>query len=357
MKLPIKGIKNKTILEEIYVLKGIAIIGLIIIHLNPPLINLSISRLLVLKIIGTFAMPMFIFASGFLYGLSRLEVTSFADYISFVAKKFKRLMVPYLVMSCLILVLKYFATKLVSIQYMVDKDFWKYMLFNPVKGFAAFLWYLYVLYFVFLIFPILKKLVRNSFVLFLLILSIYLIPIPQTFYFNHGLIRGFLIYFCLGYLFSYCKFEIINVYIHYLFILFLGLLVILSVKRESIADVLNIFMNHDVVNKVFKIIMVSVGVLTYYYLSLLIKRYENLLFHLLRYIGVYSASIYLFHTISIGIVRIFFIDILGMKENLFALISVFGFICGIVFPILITKYFLNKFEILPNLILGVKKTP
>jgi fucose 4-O-acetylase-like acetyltransferase len=60
-----KGLKGKVLLEEIYVLKGIAIIGVILIHMNLYLINASVNNFLKLPI-AAFAMQIFMFTSGYL---------------------------------------------------------------------------------------------------------------------------------------------------------------------------------------------------------------------------------------------------------------------------------------------------
>ena len=105
----IRAKKSKTYLDEIDVLKGIAIIGVIILHMYFPLVNNSIHN--ILKIIFVqFSMPIFMFASGLLFGFSRSEISSFSNYITFVTKKFKRIIVPYLVLSGFIIIIKYFAS-------------------------------------------------------------------------------------------------------------------------------------------------------------------------------------------------------------------------------------------------------
>jgi len=347
-------LKNKTFLDEIYVLKGIAIIGVVILHLYVSLISDSFYYLSV-KIIAQFSIPMFMFTSGFLYGYSRTEVSDLSNYIDLIIRKFRRLMVPYFIISGIIIILKYLAESHVALIFPVDQNFWKYLLFNPIKGFAPFLWYLYVLFIVLLIFPLLNRIIQNSSFLLLLIFILYIIPIPEFFYFNHELIRGFLLLFCLGYICSNRWFDKINLFGPYLFIISLVLLVIIIMWEETINVAMsNIFGHNNIMSLLFKLLSECLALLTYYCFSILITKRCNWLARGLKYLGMYAASIYLLHSISMGAVRIVFIDILQPNENLYYLISILLFISGIIVPVLITKYIMNRSKTLSLLILGVR---
>lgn len=181
------------------------------------------------------------------------------------------------------------------------------------------------------------------------------IPIPEFFYFNHRLFIEFLLYFYLGYLYSHYKCDTYNLYSLYLGILFLGLSVVFFIQRESISGILNMFLNNYAVHVLVNFLMSLIGIMTYYYLSVVVKNSQSRLFRMLKKIGTYSAAIYLFHSISMGAVRIIFVDIFNLNSNFYPLISIILFISGIVLPILIVKYIIKKFPILPPLILGVDK--
>jgi len=328
--------------------------GLIVLHMHPPLINAAITQSLK-DILGQFSMEIFMVASGFLFGIARLEIYSLSDYSAFITKKFKRLMVPYFVLAGIILLLKFPAQQFVTLFSPVTHDFWKHIFFDPVGGFATFLWFLYILFFIFLIFPILQKILCNSMVLFLFLLIMYLIPIPSFSYFNHYLLRWFILFFYSGYVFSRCKIESVSVYSPYLFIILSVLVVLLTRQRGPVMDSLRILIGYKLANNLLKLIIALMGTFAYYYLSVLIKKYKNPLFHMLKYLGTYSTSIYLLHTISMASIRILCLDILDLNVKLFPLVSVLIFISGIMLPIFITKYIIDKFDILPPLILGVKK--
>ncbi len=345
--------KRKSYLEEIDVLKGIAIIGVVIYHMQLPLVNPYISNLLI-KHLFSYSMPIFALASGFLFGFDRVEMDSFSGYLTFVSKKFKRLMVPYFMISAIILFLKLCAGMFFTLNFPVDRNFWKYLLFNPLEGFAAFLWFLYILFFIFLLFPIINKFIRNRLLLFFIIMVMNFIPFPQTFYFNHVLFREFLIFFYLGCLYSSFNNEYIKLHSSHYCILSLGLLVLLSIQKETVTGLLNIIFSNQIADRLSDYLIFISGTQVYYFISVLIKKKFNPLFSLLKYIGLFSSPIYLLHSVSMGATKVIFINFLNPNISLYSSISILLFISGIVLPILITKYIINRFEVLPPLILGVK---
>jgi peptidoglycan/LPS O-acetylase OafA/YrhL len=341
-------------LEEINILKGIAIIGVIIKHMQITFINQSANSFF-MNIFAEFYMEIFMFASGFLFGFSRVEISSLDDYVAFIKKKFKRLMVPYFVISGVIFATKLIASKITTLYFPVSTDFWKYLLFNPVGGFATFLWFLYFLFATFLVFPVMQKLIKNSFLLWTLLLSACLIPIQPFFYFNPGLLRWFLLFFCAGYIYSNMNYEAINEYSKYLCLLTFALLGILVVSGDSIAGYLSVYINNYTVEQFLRIIIILLGTLAYYYLSVYIIKRKNFLFHVMKYLGTYSTSIYLLHTIAMGAAIYLFINVLQLSDNLYPEISVVIFLTGFIAPVLVTKYIINKFQCLPPLLLGIKR--
>ncbi len=319
-----------------------------------PLINAAITNAIT-QTIAQYSMEIFMFSSGFLFGISKLEISSFSDYYTFVRKKFKRLIVPYFVLSGIILLFKFTAQHFVTIKNPVKIEFWKYIIFNPFEGFATFLWFLYILFVVFIIFPVLQKILRNPIALFVFIFVIFLMPFPSFSYFNHYSLRRFLLVFYTGYLYSGFKFESINKFSLYLFILVSLTLILLNDQWRPIMHVLKTFTTEYSAYNFMNYIEILLGTFVFYYLSVLIKTYKGPLFHITKYLGSYSAPIYLLHTISMGGIRIVCFDVFGMNMSFRPLASILIYLSGIVLPVLITKYIINKYDVLTLVILGVKK--
>lgn len=344
--------KDKLIIPEINILKGIAIVCVVLFHMYPPLSRStghfwSYFR----NIIDMVQMPTFMFASGFLYGFSGSEILSKSDYYAFVKKKFKRLMIPYLTVSLIIFFIKYLVGFFVTLKYPVDQNFWKYIIFHPYEGFATFLWFIYVLFIIFLIFPIMKKYLKNSYILFLLILMIYFIPLPGYVYFNLDLVRTQLVFFYIGYLYATNRERSLNIHPKYLCLFFTIIFGFLYIKQAVFWDSLGQFMAYRLTNLLFGIS----GMISLYYLSVLLSKKKNLLFYIFNIMGVYVAAIYLLHTIPMGLVSLCLQQYFKLSGYLFILIVSLIFISGTVLPMLSAKYIIDKSWILSFLILGVNK--
>ena len=300
--------ENKNILHEMNVLKGIAITAVVIIHLDPLLLNSSSYIKRAILTFGSF-MYIFMFVSGFLYGHSRIEIKSLSAYCDFVAKKFKRLMVPYFILSLIILLLKYIAGNFIVLKVPLDQNFWKYILINPAGGFSEFLWFLYVLFLIFMIFPVLKNLSKNSYVLFLIVIFIYFYPIKDGYYFNYERVKYYLVFFYIGYLCSKNQFGMksINIKLYYLtcFISFAILFIEKDTFSELLAEVTTIYESHRLV----ELFLGTLGTLSFYHLSVYLARKKNILFRMANYVGLYSSAIYILHTISIGTITVLFVNI------------------------------------------------
>ena len=82
--------------------------------------------------------------SGMLFSLNEPIVGSLADYVKFIIKKSKRLLVPYFVISSIVLCLKAFAGLYFDLTHPIDNNVLYYLFFNPMAkltpdgGFATF---------------------------------------------------------------------------------------------------------------------------------------------------------------------------------------------------------------------------
>ncbi len=293
------------------------------------------------------------FVSGFLYGFSDTEIFSWPKYYAFVVKKFKRLMIPYFVVSLIVLVLKYIAGKYFPLVRPVDSDFWIYIFFNPSGGYASFLWFLYVLFIIFAIFPLLKYFSKNAYVLFLVALVIYFYPIGHNVYFNIDSVNYYLIFFYIGYLYSQTDFRKINIYAKYLCPLLFALSIICFINRDYSIYYVNQFMPFRYSKNLVNLLMGTLGLFSLYYMSVLITNGKKHIFRLFHYIGVFSAAIYMLHTIFMSPVKILMIEYLNYGRNSYTLISILSILSGIIFPIFTARYFINRYKILSFLILGV----
>jgi fucose 4-O-acetylase-like acetyltransferase len=293
------------------------------------------------------------FISGFLLGYSRYKIGSLSDYFNFIEKKFNRLIVPYLSISTIILIIKFTVGSFVPLRLQIENDFWKDILFYPYGGYATFLWFIYVLFIIFLVFPVFQRIFRKPVLLFYVFALLYYIPLDFRSYFSSGLVTHYILFFYIGYLYARTDLEKINSRYMYVGLISILLFILFIIYKISIINGLNELGAYAISNKLYIQLRGIIGVFTFYYLSVLIKKKIRPLYYLMSYIGVYSAAIYLLHTIFMGAVKNIFLQMpFGTSAALNNLLTV---LAGIILPILTVRFITNKNELLSRVLLGVRK--
>ena len=142
-------------------------------------------------VIYTFHMPLFMFASGFIYMATKKDIT----YRDFLLKKVKRLMVPYFSVSAIVITIKLLTEGHAYVENPVTWMSYVKMLYLPEAGY--FLWFIWALWWMFVISTLFKT---KQMRLGLLVLAIVLhyIPnfLPDVFCLRQ--FQGMLVYFMLG---------------------------------------------------------------------------------------------------------------------------------------------------------------
>lgn len=221
-------------------------------------------------------MPLFMSISGYLYG--KHHNSSFS-YLSFVKKKAKRLLLPYISIMGIYYIIKYLSEVTIGVNTPIGITSLLYTLFiNPYGGFVSFLWYVYVLFLIYLIVPFFKKLPLLVVISFV----IYFIPFPSLFCLN--MLSKHMLFFVLGLLLYKYLSQGKNLDVRYLFVPSLALQILLYIYIEQLPNI------------AFDFILALLGIVTVYSLSKLITDYK---LPLLRYIGEYSSEIYFLHIIFI----------------------------------------------------------
>ena len=124
-------------------------------------------------VIYTFHMPLFMFASDYVYMATRKD----APYGGFLLKKARRLMVPYLATSAIVITVKMLSQGGLSVDNPVTPLSYLRMLYRPEAG--AFLWFIWALWWMFVVVPLLRtKAARLAF--FIAALALHYIPLPPA---------------------------------------------------------------------------------------------------------------------------------------------------------------------------------
>lgn len=305
---------------------GIAIILVVLGHLKfkeDPIAWYLPLRDLIYK----FHMPLFMFFSGFLISYTYKPIKSFKDYRSFVLKKIKKFIPPYILFALL-----FIAFEFVSNGYNIQqlKFDLRDMVLYPSKSPAGFLWYIYVLFQFYLCLPFLKYLVSRNVILSLIIAVALQF---QTFI------------------------EIFNLNLYSFYFLFIVLGIIGTQYIENYYSKLNrygvfftvLFIISIVVNLYYDISKVLMGLLSIpaiHYVSILLL--DTKLKSGLIKIGRHSFYIYLMNTLIIGI--LYLVLIKKFHLNFSILLFILFFICGLLLPIIIYKKIIKKNTLLNKVI-------
>lgn len=169
--------------------KAVCIILVVIGHYVPD--NSPMWYVMLHDVIYTFHMPLFMFVSGYVYIATKKDTA----YSVFLLKKIRRLMVPYLATSVVVIVIKLLTQGSMSVDNPVTVFSFVEMFYLPVAGY--FLWFIWALWWMFVLVPLFKR-KQSHVVIFILGIVLHFIPVelPQIFCLKQ--FSGMLMYFMFG---------------------------------------------------------------------------------------------------------------------------------------------------------------
>lgn len=129
--------------------KAICIILVVIGHYIPETHPLWYGEMR--NVIYTFHMPLFMFASGYIYIATKKEIS----YSNFLWKKVKRLMIPYLIVSVLVVTIKLCTQSQAYVENPVTPLSYFKILYLPEAGY--FLWFIWALWWMFILIPLFRN--------------------------------------------------------------------------------------------------------------------------------------------------------------------------------------------------------
>ncbi len=323
--------------------KGICIILVVIGHYCPE--NSPDWYVWIHDLIYSFHMPLFMFASGYLY----MATWKNESYGNFLLKKIKRIIVPYLTVSVLVVTLKLLSQNVAYIENPVTWKTYLAILYSPSA--AVFFWFIWALFIIFMIVPLFVTKTSRLILFFLsIILRILPFPLPEIFCLPNT--KNMLVYFMLGVILVDHK-ALLNISLKIpstiIYILFIGLFYLsTSFAPNTQAEIF--------VNIVTEIIP-FLGIYSVCRLSVSISHIKGYVTDWLLIAGVNSFIIYLLHTTFMGFVKaiIYKLPGLAVTQNQFVFISVAAviIITGIVIPVLLNNWFLRKNKVL-SFLFGMK---
>jgi len=341
-----KILTKSEIFDIVSVLKALAITLVVFLHLEVAKYNEYF--IWFNNFIRPFRMPVFMFASGFLYFY--VSKNKYPQYSLFAFEKFKRLIVPMIFIKVaynlmkVIIGFSYSAFNSYSIPYFEYKTFLRNMFLYPGEDTTAIhLWFVYALFLIFLIARIFKN---KIYLLALCSLIIHFIPLPNIFALNY--VRIYLLFFCMGclakkfYSQNNVKMSLKLTWLAIIGGVFISILLwIIGSKIEEIVSV-----NSFLKNVVGIVVMTSIAIL-------LAQNRKSWISKNLIFVGSYSSSIYFLHTFSYRITELLIQGICKVNpESYFWVITTVLLILSIYIPILLDKYFISKSRIAGFLVLG-----
>lgn len=289
-------------------------------------------------VIYSFHMPLFMFASGFIYMATKKKI----PYKDFLMKKVKRLMVPYFSVSTIIITIKLVTEGNAYVENPVTVMSYLKMFYLPEAGY--FLWFIWALWWMFVLVPLFKtKQVRLE--LFALALLVHYMPtfLPEMFCLRQ--FQNMLVYFMLGVACCDWKSQLAwlsKVPSAIVYLLFVGgeTAMLMEIRGGQILSLLP-----------------YVGIATVMVLSHNIEKWNMRGKGLLMIVSGSSYIIYLFHTTFEGFAKAvvpkipIFVD--TSNELLFIVNVSIVVSCGVIAPAILHRYVLSRYSI-TKLLFGLK---
>lgn len=310
--------------------KGLCIILVVIGHYYPE--NAPEWYSAIHNFIYSFHMPVFLFISGFIYMATQKDV----PYGTFVMKKVKRLIIPYISTSVIIIALKLVSQSFLYVENPVTCMSFTEILYKPAAGY--FLWFIWVLWLAFLIVPFFDT-VKRRLLLFAFSAAIYIVPFDLGSLGEYFCLREFkemFVFFTTGML-SYDFKEKISR---------LAPLRILFIAAFLVSEFIYLFHPGIIDAGVLKFATSVLGIYTVYAVS---KAAENRrTCGILVRTGAMSYMIYLFHTTFEGFAK-GVIDKTGWlslsgSDIGFTVNAAFVVAAGIIAPLLLQRYVFQRFR-------------
>ena len=308
--------------------KAICIILVVIGHYHPE--NAPEWYHFINRLIYSFHMPLFMFASGYIYIATKKP----ASYSTFLWKKVERLMIPYLATSIILISIKLCTQNNAHIENPVTLSSYLKIFYLPEAGY--FLWFIWALWWMFVIVPLFKsKTARNQ----LFVTSIILNYLPLTLT-NIGCLQQFksmLIYFMLG-VFIYDNKEIIAAKTRWIKKYMVCIVFVIS-------EILFFLNTEKGLTTIIKNLVSFTGIWVIMLLSTTISR--QIKFKKTNWLLSIAASsyiIYLFHTTFEGLAKAicYKLPFDNTLWYIFIIEAIIIILCGIICPVLLYKYILQR---------------
>lgn len=319
--------------------KAIAIILVVIGHYYPE--NAPGWYLALHSWIYTFHMPLFMFASGYIY----LSFKKDEGYFTFIKKKFRRLFVPYIIVSMIIISIKLLTQRNMYVENPVTPETYIQILYLPAAGY--FLWFIWSLFTCFLIIPFFKTANARLVLLLISILLHYVFTLGSIELFAINETSRNLLWFMVGT--SACDYGSI-VFSHKFWEKYKNILKIFSIILFVVTSIL-FLLETPYTNEILAWFGIASMMATSTWIAhIRATRYIQPIL----IVGSASYIIYLFHTTFEGLAKSIVqkVTFFATSDTGFVMGALLCILAGIVGPIVLF-YIIRKFQ-MTRMIFGLK---
>lgn len=322
-------------IREMNILRGIAIFAVVVFHcyICDPQIWPAFN--FIYNFVGSWVLPVFMVVSGF-FAVKIWDIKTVGQYLDFIKEKVRRLVVPYLVLSFVAIPIKLILNSY-TLRPLDLNTLLKDVFFYPANHPIVLFWFIYTLFLLFVITPLLNRISLNKATYAALVLTFLPVHI-ELFFFSE--VIHFLFYFLLGMVIhrNYDRFATLE---NKPLLAIVGFLILLLP-----ADLGNLIVPHRLFN-----LAIELGGIIWAMTTCYLLRNSRYLGTFFENIGLYNYDIYLLSWFFQTAVRVVLYQILQLDVNLVASLMA---LTGVAGPVLISKYFLRRFDLTNMLILGNK---
>ena len=334
--------QQNSLLDWVTIAKGFGIILVVVGHFLPK--QMTPDYYIHLKnLIYTFHMPLFFLLAGLLYNHQKYS------YNELVYNKIKRLVYPFISVAVFFFIIKFIAGLFFQMKHPMTLAHVFIILTNPRESYMSLLWFVYTLFLIFITYPIIRKYLSNNFIILGIFIVLNLVP----FLHNNNLYTSTV----LGDFFAYIPFFIGGVILREYTSLkeisingkpltIMVYLILFSILYWLMSEFKEVYYAKFILGVIGSFLIFNIS----YFISTFSKK--NILKVTLLYTGISSMTIYLFHNLFLGGVKIGFLQILHIPIN-FETMAIIAITLGVTIPMILETYIFRKYAIFRKYLLGL----
>lgn len=333
---------SKADIGAIYIAKGIGFVLVVCGHYVPdgsPAFWRSVH-----DVVWQFHMPLFFILAGYLY-----KGTPIAHYSAHVRKKIRRLVLPYISIAAIFFVIKFVPSIFFKLGHPVSPGIFVNIFINPANSYVPLLWFIYTLFLIFLIFPLFERLTKRRALIFAV--TLVFVFLRTTNMFCISMVLHNLAFFAFGFMFS----SAVDLGKRYAAWLIAALAAAGAIGFILMNTLLSGFFLRFPAWFAARTCAVALlgGSVCILCAMLLDAARNNRISKGLERLGYYSMSIYLFHTLFTGSVRVIVERTLPGGLLPFVLTTFLAIGVGLMGPLALEKYVFRKNVFARKFILGL----